>query len=131
MKIDEINVEVNAEVRISDETVNCCLKLIQIYLNDNPDKELFGGIRKGNGKVEKLRIVPQKQYAFVKGRKKTKEMCEQCGESFYAGPYSHLCPACIKERQAEGRRKAALISDDCKTCGRDSQTELQTGSFSH
>ena len=112
--MNEINVEVNAKMRISDETVNNCLKLIQIYLNDNPDKELLGGIRKGNGKVENLMIVPQKQYAFVKGRKKTKEMCEQCGESFYAGPYARLCPKCLKEKQKESGRRAGLIAAERK-----------------
>lgn len=67
MKIDEINVEVKAEMRISDETVNGCLKLIQWWLNDNPDKRIVGGVRNANGKVEKLRIETRKEYTISKG----------------------------------------------------------------
>lgn len=67
MKIDEINVEVKAEMRISDETVNRCLKLIQWWLNDNPDKRIVGGMRNENGKVEKLRIETRKEYTISKG----------------------------------------------------------------
>lgn len=66
MKIDEINVEVNAEMRISDETVNRCLKLIQWWLNDNPDKRIVGGMRNENGKVENLRIETRKEYTISK-----------------------------------------------------------------
>ena len=61
-----ITVEVNAEMRISDETVNRCLKLIQWWLNDNPDKRIVGGIRNANGKVEKLRIETRKEYTYSK-----------------------------------------------------------------
>ena len=67
MKIDKLTVEVNAEMRISDETVNRCLKLIQWWLNDNPDKKIVGGIRNPNGKVEKLRIETRKEYTVSKG----------------------------------------------------------------
>ena len=67
MKIDEITVEVNAEMRISEETVNRCLKLIQWWLNDNPDKRIVGCIRNANGKVEKLRIETRKEYTISKG----------------------------------------------------------------
>ena len=67
MKIDELTVEVSANIRVSDETVNLCLKLIQWWLNDNPDKRIVGGIRKPNGKVEKLRIETRKEYTISKG----------------------------------------------------------------
>lgn len=67
MKIDEINVEVNAEMRISDETVNRCLKLIQWWLNDNPDKRIVGGMRNADGKVDDLRMETRKEYTVSKG----------------------------------------------------------------
>lgn len=67
MKIDEINVEVNAEMRISDETVNRCLKLIQWWLDDNPDKKIVGGMRKPNGKMEDFHIETREKYTISKG----------------------------------------------------------------
>ena len=67
MKKNENNVEVNAEMRIIDETVNRCLKLIQWWLNDHPDKRIVGGMRNANGKVEKLRIETRKEYTISKG----------------------------------------------------------------
>ena len=62
-----ITVEVNAEMRISDETVNRCLKLIQWWLNDNPDKRIVGGIRRPNGEMEDFRIETRKEYTISKG----------------------------------------------------------------
>ena len=67
MKIDEINVEVSAEMRISDETVNRCLKLIQWWLNDNPDKMIEGGIRKADGKIDGFQIKTRKEQTASKG----------------------------------------------------------------
>ena len=66
MKINEINVEVNAEMRISDETVNRCLKLIQWCRNDNPDKRIVGGMRNADGKVDELRMDTRKEYTISK-----------------------------------------------------------------
>lgn len=67
MKIDEINVKINAEMRISDDTVNRCLNLIQWWLNDNPDKRIVGGMRNADGKVDELRIETRKEYTVSKG----------------------------------------------------------------
>lgn len=67
MKIDEMTVEISANMRVGDETVNRCLKLIQWWLNDNPDKRIVGGIRNADGKVEKLRIETRKEYTVSKG----------------------------------------------------------------
>lgn len=66
MKIDKLTVEVSTNMRVSDETVNRCLKLIQWWLNDNPDKRIVGGMRNANGKVEKLRIETRKEYTVKK-----------------------------------------------------------------
>ena len=67
MKIDDLTVEVSANMRVSDETVNRCLKLIQWWLNDNPDKMIEGGIRNADGKVDDFQIKKRKEYTISKG----------------------------------------------------------------
>ena len=66
MKIDEMTVEISANMRVNDEAVNRCLKLIEWWLNDNPDKRIVGGVRQPNGKIEELRIETRKEYTAVK-----------------------------------------------------------------
>lgn len=78
---DKITVEVNAEMRVSDETVNRCLKLIQWWLNDNPDKRIVGGMRNADGKIDDLRMETRKEYTVSKGgngMKKIPDQCETC-----------------------------------------------------
>ncbi len=67
MKIDELTVEVSTNMRVRDETVNRCLKLIQWWLNDNPDKMIEGGIRNADGKVDDFQIKTRKEYTISKG----------------------------------------------------------------
>lgn len=38
MKASELTVEVNASLTVSDETVKRCLRLIEIWQEDNPNK---------------------------------------------------------------------------------------------
>lgn len=37
VKIDEMTVEVNAKVHVDRRTADACLKLLEIYMNDNSD----------------------------------------------------------------------------------------------
>ena len=46
----------NLKWEISDDTVGLALKIIECWLNENPDKRITGGTRLVNGKVEELRI---------------------------------------------------------------------------
>jgi len=39
----------------------------------------------------------------------SKEICEDCGKVFEAGPYSFLCPECRKKRISEGGKKSAKL----------------------
>lgn len=55
-KVDELTVSVNVGLSVSDETAQACLKLIELWLNDNPDKCIEGGLRGADGKVEPLLI---------------------------------------------------------------------------
>ena len=56
MKIDELHVQVNADMSVSEDTVKRCLKLIEWWLSDNPDKRIVGGYRGPDDKIEELRI---------------------------------------------------------------------------
>lgn len=38
----------------------------------------------------------------------TKEICEDCGRVFMAGPYSFLCPECRKKRLSEYAKRRKL-----------------------
>ena len=39
---------------------------------------------------------------------KIKEICQDCGNVFMAGPYTFFCPECRKKRVEDGKRKARL-----------------------
>lgn len=56
MKAQEITVDVNARLSIPQETVERCLLLIEMYLNDNQDVRISGGVRDADGKVEPFKI---------------------------------------------------------------------------
>lgn len=56
-RIEKVTVEVEAKIAITDETVERCLRLIEYWLNDNPDKAIHGGLRGADGKIEGFTIV--------------------------------------------------------------------------
>jgi predicted RNA-binding Zn-ribbon protein involved in translation (DUF1610 family) len=43
-----------------------------------------------------------------------KEICEDCGKIFEAGPYSYFCPDCRRQRLSEAakRRKLNKLGND-------------------
>lgn len=55
-KIDALSIEVNAKLTIPDETVERCLKLVEMWLNDNPDKRIRGGFREEDGRIMPFKI---------------------------------------------------------------------------
>ncbi len=55
MNAEKLQIEVAAKLTIPDETVERCLHLIEMWLNDNPGKRIFGGYWSG-GKVLPFRI---------------------------------------------------------------------------
>ena len=54
-KISDLYVTVR--VSPSEEDVKRCLKIIEWWLNDNPDMTIKGGWRDENGRVDELKIV--------------------------------------------------------------------------
>lgn len=50
-KIDTLNIEINAKLNIPDKTIEQCLWLIKMWLEDNPDKRIRGGVRGADGKI--------------------------------------------------------------------------------
>ena len=50
----------------------------------------------------------------------TKEICEDCGKLFVAGPDAYLCPECRKKRLSEyaKRRKMGEEKGGDERCGR-------------
>ena len=58
MKAEELTVEVKAKLTISDETAQRCLRLLEMWWNDNPDADIIREIEKEkDGTTYKLRIV--------------------------------------------------------------------------
>ena len=41
MKADDLTVEVKAKLTVSDETAKRCLRLLEMWWNDNPDAEFI------------------------------------------------------------------------------------------
>lgn len=50
-KIDTFAVEVEAKLTIPDQTIERCLKFVEMWLEDNPDKFISGGFRGADGKI--------------------------------------------------------------------------------
>lgn len=58
MKADGLSIEVQAKLTVSDETAKRCLRLLEIWWNDNPDADIIKEIEKEkDGITYKLRIV--------------------------------------------------------------------------
>lgn len=53
---DALEIEVRAELTIPDETIERCLKIVEMWLDDNPDKFISGGYRDKKGKTLPFRI---------------------------------------------------------------------------
>lgn len=47
MKVDNLTVEVKANLTVSKCTAEACLKLLELYLRDNPDMEVISDIQNG------------------------------------------------------------------------------------
>lgn len=61
MKMKELTVEVNAKISITDETAERCLKLLEMWSEDNPDKTIEGErVAKTGGIKTYYRIVERK-----------------------------------------------------------------------
>lgn len=57
----EITVKVNTEISVSDETAECCLKLLEMWQRNNPEKEIIGKrIETLTGEKTIFRIVDRK-----------------------------------------------------------------------
>ncbi len=58
MRTEELTVEVKAKLTVSDETAKRCLRLLEIWWNDNQDADIIKEIEKEkDGTTYKLRIV--------------------------------------------------------------------------
>ena len=52
MKAQEVTIEINANLKISNETVERCMRLIEIWLDDNPGKTILCNNIKGHHKLK-------------------------------------------------------------------------------
>ena len=55
-KNDEITVAVSVKLSVSDDTVETCLRLIEMWLNEDVTRAIRGGVRNDDGRVDPLRI---------------------------------------------------------------------------
>ena len=63
MKAQEITVEVEVKLTVSESTAEMCAKLLEMYLNDNHDKSLQTCVK--NGKLSIL--IKDASWAKTKG----------------------------------------------------------------
>ena len=62
MKASEITIEVNAKITMSNEMTSRCLRLLEFWLNDNPDCDLIcEKIQTLEGERRYLKILPRFQ----------------------------------------------------------------------
>ena len=54
-KIDQLTVEVNCQMTVPDNTATVCMKLLEEYINQHPEKDIIGE-RQDNGTIT-LKIV--------------------------------------------------------------------------
>lgn len=40
-KIDEVTVEVKAEITVDEKTAETCLRLLELYINSHPDMDII------------------------------------------------------------------------------------------
>lgn len=43
MKLQELNIDVTASLTVSEQTAERCLRILEMYLQDNPEKYIVGG----------------------------------------------------------------------------------------
>ena len=55
LKLHEVKAEIRAKFTIPDETAERCLRILEMYLQDNPEKCISGGDL-FEGKVSPLRL---------------------------------------------------------------------------
>ena len=55
-KISDVSITINAKISVSDETVEACLTLIEMWLNEDKTRAIRGGARQDDGRVEPLKI---------------------------------------------------------------------------
>ena len=55
-KLEDLTMKVNVNISVSDETIETCLRLITIWLNEDPRRAIRGGERHDDGKIEPLKI---------------------------------------------------------------------------
>lgn len=61
-KVDELTVEVTAKLTVSDETAKRCMVLLEMWMDDNPDKNIVCDLVTHNGTTRhKLRIERSRQ----------------------------------------------------------------------
>ena len=60
MVCDSLDITVNANFEIPQETVERCLKIIEWWLNDNPNKRISGGYRENGENVIPFTIEERK-----------------------------------------------------------------------
>lgn len=55
-KYTSLDIEVHTTLTVPDETVKRCLTLVEMWLNDNPDKRIVGGTRNIDGTIDGFKI---------------------------------------------------------------------------
>lgn len=62
-KIGDVYVEAHCDfhMNVSNYTMEKCIKILNWWLQENPNKRIVGGGRKPNGKIERLRIITIKE----------------------------------------------------------------------
>ena len=51
MALNSVKMDVDVDIKISDSTAEKCLRILELWQNDNPDKEIIGMKKPGQEKT--------------------------------------------------------------------------------
>lgn len=61
-KIEDVTIDVTAKLNISDETAERCMRLLEMWMDDNPGKTLLCDVEEADGRlIHRMRIANGKE----------------------------------------------------------------------
>lgn len=61
-KIDDVTIDVTANLTIPDDTAERCLRILEMWMDDNPGKTLLCDVEEADGRlIHRMRIANGKE----------------------------------------------------------------------
>ena len=125
------DVQVTVTLSITDETVDKCLQILNIWLKDNPDKSIQGGTRLPDGTLERLKKCESTKEPKQEPKRGKWEIveceptytlfkCSICGwDHFDITPDILYCPHCGAYMRGEHKFNDEMLERIKDTFGRE------------